>query len=179
MDAATREAGAILIVCYSRTGTTRRAAGMLGELCGATLVEVRGTRSYHGPLGLLRAVRYAVTGRAPPVAAPAHDPAAFALTVLAAPVWAGTVASPMRGYVERRAARLGRVAFLCTHHGGGAAGAFRALEAACGHAPVATLSLTARDLRGEPLPEALRRFAHTLTARAGGSISPASWPKPA
>lgn len=106
-------AAKVLVVFYSRTGTTRRAASALAEMLNADVEEIVVTRSRAGPFGYLRSLVEAINRKPAEIVAPKRDPSAYDLVVIGSPVWAGCVSSPMRAYLDANQRRLPRVAFFC------------------------------------------------------------------
>lgn len=153
--------GRILIASYSMTGTTERAAEDLAGRVHAEREIVHTLREREGLARYLWALWGALAGREPLIGATMRDPARYALTVLATPVWAARMSSPMRSYIVERRGRFSRVAFLCTQNGSGAERVFEAMSALSGQRPVATLALSAHDFR-EGMEERLADFARVL-----------------
>ncbi|PZQ10832.1 MAG: hypothetical protein DI564_15180 [Rhodanobacter denitrificans] len=110
----------ILIVFYSRTGTTGRVAEQLAAALDAPLTAIEEPRRRRGLTGYLRSAREAARCALPPILPPTRDPADYDLLVLATPVWVGHVASPMRSFLQGYRSTLRRVAFFCTCGGRGA-----------------------------------------------------------
>lgn len=152
----------ILIVSYSMTGTTWKAASALAHLCRADRDTIRPLADYRGLVRSLWALWTALTDREPPIEPRRHDPADYDLVVLATPVWAARMASPMRSYIVAHRDRFARVAFLCTQGGSGADRVFESMSALCGQHPVATLALCAPDFTSDGCAAKLERFAAGL-----------------
>lgn len=134
-------AAKILVVCYSRTGTTARIARELAHALGADTEMIRDVQSRDGFLGWLRS-GYEATMKVRPAIQPIQkDPANYGLVVLGTPVWAGTMSSPMRTYIEQNRDKFKAVAFFCTQGAATEQGTFDDMADLCGMVPVATLSL--------------------------------------
>lgn len=164
-----------LVAYYSRTGSTRRAAEAVAEALRAgaqvEVEEIRDRKNRAGLLGWLGAGRDAVLGRGTGIEPVRADPGAFGLVVVGTPVWAWTAAPAARAFLEKHVAGMKRVAFLCTMGGSGAERTFRAMERACGRAPVATLALLERDVKrpgAEAFGARVEAFAKALLRPAGG-----------
>ncbi|QPH52945.1 flavodoxin family protein [Pontivivens ytuae] len=85
-----------LVLYYSRSGYTRRAAQDLARHLEGATAEFR-TRRYGFPaLGVLRALFDVVIKASPEPQAPLPDLRNAGLVVLAGPVWAGKPAAPLR-----------------------------------------------------------------------------------
>jgi flavodoxin len=135
-----------LVVYYSRTGNTRKVAAAIAAAAGADIEEIVEEKDRRGVRGYLAAGRDAVRKQQTPICAAARDPAAYELVIVGTPVWAFTVAPPVRTYLAAHAAALRRAAFFCTLGGSGADRTFRAMREVCGRAPAATLALTEKDV---------------------------------
>ena len=165
-----------LIVYYSRTGVTRHVAQQLADLCAADLLQIQDVRPRDGMLGYLRSAVEATHGRCPPIALPEQlELARYQLVVLATPVWASHVSSPMRTFLRDHAPQLKRVAFLCTMGGSGADAVFAELRELAGQPEEATCALTDREVLGHEQDAKLRQFA----AQLSGSRRPDRAPRAA
>lgn len=153
----------ILVVFYSRTGTTRRVAEQIATALDAHVLAIEEPRRRHGLFGYLRCVREAVRGRLPPILPPTQNPADYDLVVLGSPVWAGHVSSPMRSFLQGYRSTLPRVAFFCTCGGRGAERALLDMQYLAGRPPEATCALTAADLSSGKSEAVLASFARRLS----------------
>lgn len=106
-----------LIVYYSRTGKTRKAAEMLAERLNAKTEEIRDNRDRSGFLGFLRSAKEAIRKETVEIQPLKHDIENFNLIIIASPIWAGTIASPVRSFIEKNKSKLYRAGFFCTMGG--------------------------------------------------------------
>jgi flavodoxin len=151
-----------LVVYYSRTGTTRALAQLLGVALEAEVDAIEDRADRRGILGYLRSGRDAWLGRRTELVPSAIDPAGFDLVVIGTPVWNASLSSPVRTYLQDHARALRAIAFFCTMGGRGAARVFREMEAICHRPPLATLAQTARQVRGGDLPATIAAFVGQL-----------------
>ncbi len=121
----------ILVVFYSRSGTTRRVASEVARALGAVTEEVVDDVDRAGISGYLRSCAEAVLRVGTHVQRPRHDPADFDLVVFCAPTWAGSVPSPMRSFLWQYGWGLRRVAFVATCGGRGADGVIDQMRHLC------------------------------------------------
>ena len=152
-----------LVVCYSRTGNTRRLARMIADALGATCEEIVDRDPRRGIMGYLRSGKEASFRRRARIEPTLHAPGAFDLVVIGTPVWRLSLSSPVRTWLEDHKAGLPQVAFICTMGSFGSGGAFRQMREVTGKEPVATLALTARDLEGRDAAAAVAAFADRLS----------------
>ncbi len=152
-----------LVVCYSRTGITRRVADAIVLATGATLETITEARSRGGFFNYMRSGKEALFRRAAPIEPTQHDPADFDLVLLGCPVWAGHIPSPMLAYIDANKQHMRRVAFFATQMSSSAEKMFRQMAAQIGHDPVATLVLLQRDVEADAYRDAATRFADELS----------------
>lgn len=106
---------AIRILCYSLTGNTGTLARRVGSELGAELHEIRADGpAKPGLWGILRLAFVTLTGRKARIEVPDVDWASSDLLILAAPVWAGHVAAPMRTWLRGRPDLPDHVALIVT-----------------------------------------------------------------
>jgi hypothetical protein len=155
----------ILIVFYSRSGCTRRAAQELAAQLGADTEELRETADRSGAKGYLLAGRDAMQKRPAVLLPTVRQPGEYDLVVVGTPVWAFTMCPAVRTWLLREAGALRQVAFLCTQGGSGAERAMRHMAEIAGHPPVATLVLRDRDIQAGACAPAIAGFAAACTQR--------------
>ena len=167
-----------LVVCYSRTGTTRRAAQAVADALDAPLAELRDTQRRDGLLGYLRCGFEGTFGRLTALANPFDNARDFDLVVIGTPVWNASVSSPVRAFLRHHRGRLRRVAFFLTEGGRGAERVFQQMETEVGRAPVACLALRESEVHNESCADRFEHFARGLRPALEVRIPP-PLPKPA
>lgn len=147
----------ILVVFYSRTGTTQAVAHALVRELGCDIERIA-EAPLHGASALLR----------PEVSVePTHfDPSAYDLVVVGTPTRKGTVPRAVRSYLASHGARIARVAFFCTHESRASTAGLRRIAATCGRPVVATLALENAAVRRRTAAygDELTAFASALRA---------------
>ena len=144
-----------LIVFYSRTGNTRKVAHAIAESLrdsgGAevTLEEIVDKKKRSGLIGWLRAGRDATLKRPTEIEETKADVSAFDLVIVGTPVWAWTATPAVGTFLKRFAEAVDRAAFFCTYGTSGAGSTFNKMKDILGKEPVATLALTARQVKKE------------------------------
>ncbi|MBN2335212.1 hypothetical protein JXL21_06590 [Candidatus Bathyarchaeota archaeon] len=91
-----------------------------------------------------------------------REPSTYDLIVVGTPVWAGTLATPVKAYLMEHAGRLPAVAFLCTMKAQGSRGAFKDMQRLCGKAPKATLEVNESLAKSGGYTELLEGFVESL-----------------
>lgn len=160
----------VLVVYYSRTGTTKRVAGAIAAAAGADLEEISDRTKRTGLLGYLRSGYEAARRRQIPIGPAIRDPSTYDLVIVGTPVWDMSVSSPVRSYLHRHRAALRNVAFFCTCGGRGGARTFAEMSKICGAAPIATLVV--RESEVSRSAEAIRRFVAAFDRALRGAPVP-------
>lgn len=129
----------VLVVYYSRMGTTETVARALATRLGAEIDDIEALTSYAGPYGFLTGIWHSIRDASPPIRR-RLDPRRFRSVVLCSPVWAGKLAGPARSYLRQ----LGKVPLLCgvavSGSGGPQARFFREIERLAGRDGIPALS---------------------------------------
>lgn len=154
----------VLVVCYSYTGTARRAAELLCSHHGWALGEVRDP----APRGTLRCVLDSLLRRRPAIRYEGPAPHGFDTVVLVAPIWMYRLAAPMRSFVAHHRDQLPRVAVLVTMNAGGATNAFTEVAHLLGHWPVACAGFLQREIEDGSGTTRLLDVGDALDAAATG-----------
>lgn len=157
-------AASMLVVYFSRSGTTRRMASALAGMLDADLDAIREAdrRDRAGACGYLRSLAD-VLGRRPARLAPGNlDPAAYDVVIIGTPVWAHNVSTPVRSWLTLHRAGLRHAAFFCTLGGSGQASALAQMRALAGQPPLAECAITARDVQRGTDQRLLSGFAQQL-----------------
>jgi len=130
-----------LVVYYSRTGTTRKLAETLAGALGADIEEIRERKDRRGPLGFLAALFGSFRRAASPIEPIDRDLRQYELVVVGTPVWAGSMAGPVRTFFRRHGGEIARAGLFCTMAGAKPGQALDHMAAACARRPAATLAL--------------------------------------
>lgn len=133
---------AILVVCYSHTGISRRAAQLLCSHHGWPLGEVVDVE----PRDTWRCVLDSLLSRRPQVRYQGPDPADFRTVVLVSPIWMYRLAGPMRSFIASHKDALNRVAVIQTMNAAGASNAFGEIARMLGHGLIDAIALNTREI---------------------------------
>jgi len=106
-----------LVVYFSRSGVTKKVAGKVSELLGCDLQEIVPTRGYSGLFGWFRAGKETAKKHLPEIHDLERNPADYDLVVVGTPVWANTMASPVRSFFEKYHDSLKKVSLFATKGG--------------------------------------------------------------
>ena len=92
----------ILVVYYSRSSKTQRAAEEVAKNLGADIEGIQDVRSRKGLFGWLRSGSEAARGVLPAIKPTVKDPGQYDLVVLGTPIWASKMSSPLRTWLHCR-----------------------------------------------------------------------------
>ena len=106
--------GGIIVVYYSRTGTTRMVAEAIRNALGCEIDEIEDTKGRSGMLGWLRAGRDAGARSLTRISGVDRDPSEYDIAVIGSPTWNGTVSTPIRTYIAENKERIREVALFST-----------------------------------------------------------------
>jgi len=151
----------ILIIFYSRTGTTKKVAQSLAQKLNCEAEEIFDTKKRQGGWGYLMAGRDAIQKKLTTLKEIRNKPADFDLVILGTPNWAGNVCTPIRTYLWQYGKDIKQTAFFCTC-GGSAGKSFTAMEKLCGLKPQATLELKTKEVWQNHYEEKLNQFVQIL-----------------
>ncbi|MGZ4932056.1 MAG: flavodoxin family protein [Halobacteriota archaeon] len=157
----------VLVVFYSRTGTTKRVGEALAEMLDCDSEELLDTQKRSGPLGVMMAGRDARAKKLTTLAGIKHDPALYDLVILGTPIWAYTLSSAVRTFITTNKSKFKQVAFFCTQGTQGCTESqqvFAEMEALCDRHPVNTLALNNTEVERGAYQDKLRQFADELQA---------------
>ena len=151
-----------LVVFYSRTGRTRRLARAIALSCGADIAEILDAKSRSGLLaGWWRSIRESHSKQETPIIAPQVD-LGYDLVILGSPVWAGSMSSPVRTWLDLHRSGLTQIAVFVTQGGRGGDKAVAEIAELCQLVPVARLLLSARDFKSPRCERAVAEFVEDL-----------------
>jgi hypothetical protein len=156
----------LLVVNYSFTGVSRRAAQLLCSHHGWPLGEIT---DVHAGRGTWRCVLDALLRRQPPIRYHGPDPADFRTVVLVAPIWMYRLAGPMRSFVAGHREALRRVAVISTMNAAGASNAVTEVGRLLGHGVVAAAAFTAREIEDGSGTSRLLAFGDALQPGSAAS----------
>lgn len=78
-----------------------------------------------------------------------YDPEDYELVILASPIWAGVMSSPMRGYMTENREKLGRTAVFLSNDSGSVDAAFKEIRGLLVNPPLVEGSLQRSKIKTE------------------------------
>ncbi len=151
----------ILVVYYSRTGSTRNAAEELAKYLECDLAEIISKKKFRGPLGWIAGGKLAMNEVSVDIIEPDKKPQDYKLVVVCSPVWASNITPPVRTYLYNNKDKFNKVSYLLTFKGGGHEKALEKMSAA-GGSPVKSVHFSGFERKSDVWVEKLTAYANEL-----------------
>jgi flavodoxin len=157
-----------LIVYYSMSGNTKRVAEKLSRVLNCDLEEITELKRRRGTLGFIKSVYEILGKKFPPILELERDPHAYDTIIVGTPVWVGSLATPVKSFLERYGARIDRAAFFLTKGGEAETKAFAQMSEILGMKPVATMQIRAGELKRDvDLSDRCARYIENFARSVG------------
>jgi flavodoxin len=153
----------ILVVYYSRTGTTKKMAEAIASKLGAEIEEIKDTINRSGIKGYAISGRDAMKRKLTKLESIKLNPADYDLVIVGTPIWAWNVSVPIRTYLNEQKDKFKQTAFFCTMGGTGDEKAFSEMEGIVGKKPKAVLSVLTREAAKGDYSKKLDNFLNELS----------------
>lgn len=162
----------VLVVHYSLGGTTAKVAADIAAALDADSAVIEDAVRRQGPFKFLRAVLEAVACGLPTIHGP-FNVSDYPLVILGTPVWAGSMASPMRSFLVAHQRELRHVAYFCTMGSRGDQDTLREMAALCRKGDAPTFSCTQAEVSAGRHRQRLDEFVRTLQSVERGRAAAA------
>jgi menaquinone-dependent protoporphyrinogen IX oxidase len=154
----------ILVVFYSRSGTTRKVAEALAAELKCNAEEIVAAKSRAGFVGIMRSLIESMLRRSAQIATARLNPSSYDLVVIGTPVWAWSVSSPIRAYLIDNNKNFPEVAFFCTLQHRGDEATFAQMQALAGKVPRAKVAFRTADVIAGSFRPGLAEFIRALAS---------------
>jgi flavodoxin len=154
----------VLVVFFSRSGTTRLLAEHIARAADADIEELRERRSRRGILGWLRSAHEGIHRRATRPLPLGQDPRGYDLVFVGSPTWSRSIASPVRGFLQEYSRFLQSVALFATCAGGGATDVIAQMTEFLKAPPLAVLAMLEVDVKRSASAQAAELTESALCA---------------
>jgi flavodoxin len=134
------------VIYCSRSGKTRQVAKRIAEQLDGDMIEIVGKKRYRGPFGFILAGAHASRKKLPEIEPVQADLSTYDTLVIGSPVWASTVAAPVRTFLHQYKEHIKEASFFLTLGGSGAEKAFSEIENVAQCKPTRTLALVSREV---------------------------------
>jgi len=151
----------ILVVFYSRTGTTKNIAQKIANFLSCDIEEIIDKKDRSGVRGFMSGGKDAMKRNLTEINNIEKDPSNYDIIVIGTPVWAANMTPAIRTYISKYKDSFKNVAFFCATGGTGIERTLIEMEVLCGKKPVATFSVTSRQMKSEIYP-GFNEFIETI-----------------
>lgn len=154
----------ILVVFYSRTGTTKKVGEELAKSLSADIEEIIDKKNRSGPIGWLASGKDAMKKKITEINPIAKSPVNYDLILIGGPNWAGSISPAIRTYLTQQKQILfeKKIGFFCTMGGENPTNVFSQMEEILGKKPVSTLALRTKEVKDGSFIEKTKKFCEDV-----------------
>lgn len=152
----------ILVVYYSRTGTTKNISKIIGEKLSCRMEEIYDVKNRKGLIGFLTGGKEGFKKHMTVIKPIKKDPSMYDLIIIGTPVWASHISPAIRTYISENWRKFKNVAFFYTQKGSSSNMVFSDMIELIGKKPVATLQIDGKDLKDESYIDKVQNFANEV-----------------
>jgi len=153
-----------LIAFYSRKGTTKKIAELIGKELDADIEELIDLNKRTGfIIGFLKCGLAATKEKLTDLKETEKDPSLYDLVILGTPIWNKRMTPAIRTYIHNNKGKFKKVAFFCTYGGRGSEELFNSIEELIGIGPISTLDVTKKEIKKNLHLKKLQEFISKLS----------------
>ena len=152
----------ILVVFYSRSGKTKKAAEAISGILKCDKEEIFDIKSREGIVGFLSAGTDANLRRLTAIKEIKNDPSLYDLVIIGTPIWSSNISTPVRTYLSLYKEEFKKVAFFCTRLGSDSKKVFADMKNLSQKAPLVVLELTTREVARDQYIQKVKEFIKNL-----------------
>lgn len=152
----------ILVVFYSRTGNTKKAAEAIAKELNCDTEQIMDVKSRMGIIGWIRSGMEGSREKLALIQDTKKDPSTYDMVIIGSPVWGGKMSSPVMTYISKNKDRFKQTAFFITCGGPKNEPVFKGMEALCGKKPLAVLEITDEQIKSGEYTGKIQKFVSEL-----------------
>ena len=153
----------ILVIFYSRSNNTRRAAEEIRNALDCDLEELIDIQDRTGALGYLHSAINAIRKTPSTIKEIKNDLSEYDLIIMGTPVWTGKMSTPIRTFIIQNHTKFKKTAFFCTATGSNFDGTFIEMQKLSKTTPLAQLGLTGKEINDGRYKSKLNKFVKKLS----------------
>ena len=156
----------ILVVYYSRTGSTRKVAEYITKQLGADMEAIIDMKKRSGVGGFVLGGRDALGRKETKISEIKIDPSNYELVIIGSPVWAGNIPPAIRTYLNKYKANINSVAFFATSGGLSQVKIFEEVKSLLGKELISLMRICTKELKDDSVFNAkLSSFIKSITQK--------------
>lgn len=152
----------ILVVYYSRTGNTEKAALELAKRLKADTEKLVDVKNRKGIWGYIISGKDASMKKLTSISPVKHKPEEYDLVILATPTWASSVVPAVRTYVHQYKDKIKNTAFIVTQGGGCNGKVYEAMKDITGVQPKITMDIGGSEFKNGNWVKKIEDFAQKV-----------------
>lgn len=151
----------ILVVYYSRTGTTAKIAKELSREFKCDIEEVHDRKNRKGILGWIIAGGDGTSKKTTVIEKTVYNPSLYDLVIIGTPKWVNTTPA-IRTYLKENVNKFKKVAFFCTMDSSSGKNVLEEMAQITGEKPIAVMELRSSDVKKENYRHTLQEFVSKI-----------------
>jgi len=152
----------ILVVFYSRKGTTRKIGELISKELNSESEEIIDPKRRKGIIGFIISGKDATLKKLANIEKIQKDPENFDMIVLGTPIWNRNMTPAIRTYITEYKNKIKNIAFFCTEGKKGGTRTFESMADLCEKKPVSMLEITKKDIKNEEYLNKINRFIQEI-----------------
>lgn len=152
----------VLVVYYSRTGTTKKVAEAMAKQCNADIDEIIDLKNRKGPLNYLIAGKDAGMRNLTKIKTK-KKPSRYSLVIIGTPIWNWKMAPAVRTYLTKN--KFKKIAFFCTMGKNGDRKTFIEMGE-LNKKPEDTIAFTTKEVNEKLFEQRMELFLDELLSRS-------------
>lgn len=137
----------ILVLYYSRSGTTKKLGESIKEILNADSEEIIDNTSREGIFGWLKTGRDSMKKKLTEIKEITKDPSKYDLIIIGSPVFAGSLSPAIRTYLSKNKGSLKKIVFYSTHGGESPGKIFLQMEELINKKPIKSFSYRSKNIK--------------------------------
>ena len=156
----------ILVVYYSRTGSTRKVAEYITKQLGADMEAIIDMKKRSGVGGFVLGGRDALRRKETEISEIKKDPSKYNLVIVGSPIWAGNMPPAIRTYLNKYRANINSVAFFATSGGSSQVKIFEEVKSLLDKELISLMRICTKEIKDDSVFNAkLSSFIESITQK--------------
>lgn len=151
-----------LVVFYSWTGNTRKIAETIAKALKSDMEEIQDVKARKGVFGFMKSGFESLFKKLPKIKETKYSPEDYDLVIFGSPIWAGTIASPLRTYIAKNKDKIKKTALVIISGGDNPAKSANAVEEITKKKLVSVLGVVEEEIKGNKYEEKVKKFIEEL-----------------